>query len=413
MATENEQYDDDPILDREPVNENGEDHYQETYEEDSLHKLLIDLGGETDAEMRIYKQPGDGRSKMAYLFAASPGDYTYGQLLEKVKNEYGGGDYRIHVRQDKRIVVNRQFSVAEVKQSEQSSNSDQNMNLLQERFENKLEKIQSDNMRMFERLIDSLSNQNQGPSPAEMQKQTMEMLVQMKELTSDEKKGKEKSSLEQLKELMEVQALMKDSMPSDREPASGDILLNAISQFGPAFQRLMGQQDQNGQTQTGQLPAPQNQPPQNPPQNPGEQPQTANQQENGEANPQNENIQALGQHLQVLLMAAQQNGDPVSYANVVMDFTDEANIRKIHDFLSQDDCVEQLAQAFPQMAEHFQSEQVYNWFHELRSELISLIRTDYPDLQPAPEPVTTTGEDANSGNSDDHGDGATDGDSER
>lgn len=373
------------------------------YQEDELYKLLVDLGGETDAEMRIYKQPGRGNAKLAYIFTCAPGDYSYGELLDRIKREYGGGEYRMHVRQDKRLIINRQFSVAEA--IDNNASADKNMELMQSRFENKLEKMQSDNMRMFERLIDNLSHSEKGPSGLEMQQNMFSMMLQAKELFSES--VPKSNPIKDLKELMEFQNQMRESMPSDREPGSADILINALSQFGPAFKQLLdknqGQQGMPGmppQNPNVPLPSPNPEPQQNHAGN-----HAGNGAQKPQDNPELENMKPFLQHIQVLFLAASQNADPVTYANVIIDFADDSQLEMLQEFLTPDNAIEKIPANFPATKQYFDNPETLAWFHELRRELLSLLAdtgNDYPDLPDNPEPAISESEQREQGEND-HG----------
>jgi len=78
--------------------------------ESALEGLLSEFSGSGDAIVNVYRQI-DGANNIAFLFKTTPTEMRGGEIMEKLRDTYGSGDYRVHVRESNRIVGNKGFSV--------------------------------------------------------------------------------------------------------------------------------------------------------------------------------------------------------------------------------------------------------------------------------------------------------------
>lgn len=329
-----------------------------------LQKLLTDLGGSEDAECRVYQQPGNGQHKMAYIFNFQPGDYTFGQLLEKIKNEYGGGDYRLHIRSGNAIITNRAFSVAKVVKPQASEQTDYRIALEQERQRNADQRFEMviENMRQQQaqtlQMIQSMNSNREPPrDPLDMMTAMMAAMEGMKKMAGLDEKRDPYKELERILSLRDK--IQGDT--SEREPTSGDILLKAINQFGPLFNRIAEKQ--------GDLAAPARPPLPAPSPNPVTPRASA-----PETSPQTALMASLLQHSHVLLAAASRGGDPYTYVGMVLDFTDEVQIPYLYGFALQEHAIDFLIRQLPEIGEQ------RPWFETFRKELVNELASAYPEL---------------------------------
>lgn len=84
----------------------------ETDGENEIINILNELEGESEHECSIYRDPDKNQSALAFCFRFMPGDYTYTGLMEKVQTTWGGGNYRLHVRDGRGLKKNRPFTIA-------------------------------------------------------------------------------------------------------------------------------------------------------------------------------------------------------------------------------------------------------------------------------------------------------------
>lgn len=95
-----------------------DDYYKSEIEKD-LDAFIAEMGESIQsATMSIYRVPVNPRTnlpmkrQMPFLFSISPGELTFAQLSEKVRDEYGTGVYKIMIRDEQNVLrKNRNFSV--------------------------------------------------------------------------------------------------------------------------------------------------------------------------------------------------------------------------------------------------------------------------------------------------------------
>lgn len=88
---------------------------EEVEEVSALEKVLAELGAVDNGRISVHRLPKEGG--MQYVCTLTP-DEVQGEdsLFEAIRREYGGGDYRIHVRDQAGLLANRRVSIAERKQ---------------------------------------------------------------------------------------------------------------------------------------------------------------------------------------------------------------------------------------------------------------------------------------------------------
>lgn len=91
---------------------------------DSLVSALNDVSG--SATVSIHRQNGSGKEALTFLDSFAPDKYSPDDLLLHIKNSYGTGDYRIHVRDNGKLKANKHVSIeaAQKVPRETSTNGD-------------------------------------------------------------------------------------------------------------------------------------------------------------------------------------------------------------------------------------------------------------------------------------------------
>jgi len=99
----------------------GDDDEQAEQELDALDGMISEFSGAADAVVNVYRQ-GEGKN-LSFLFRTSPGEMTGGEIMERCRDNYGTGDYRVHIRKGPRLVANKPFSVEAKKEEEKKEQS--------------------------------------------------------------------------------------------------------------------------------------------------------------------------------------------------------------------------------------------------------------------------------------------------
>jgi hypothetical protein len=76
---------------------------------DALEGMVAEFAGATGTVVNIYRQ-GEGKN-LSFLFRTNPDEMSGGEIMERCRDNYGTGDYRVHIRDGARIVKNAPFSV--------------------------------------------------------------------------------------------------------------------------------------------------------------------------------------------------------------------------------------------------------------------------------------------------------------
>ncbi len=322
-------------------------------EDISLMNVLADLGGaSTDAEVKVYRaSAAKGNKGGAFLFSCAPEEFT----LESIRDNYGGGDYRVHVRANGGIVANRLVSIEEPKrpmfpvaaQQPTTANNDA------------LEKMMAAMVQGFQGLGQLIVQSNQKPvvDPMQSQRDTISLMLSMKELFGSNSGGNQiESALGMFQKGME---LAREMTPRDTaEPM--DMLMEAFKTFGPVIANATAQRQNNAAdvayTAT--------------PQSPQQiQPQLSASQGTPEmADPK------TATYVNMLVSLARENRDHELYAEMIVDQVPENEIRAM---LDRPDLIEHLARFNPEVRNHTA------WIDALKNSVLGLL-TDTPESGTVP-----------------------------
>lgn len=276
---------------------------------DSLVSALNDVSG--SATVSIHRQNGSGKEALTFLDSFAPDKYSPDDLLLHIKNCYGTGDYRIHVRDNGKLKANKHVSIeAPQKVSRETHGNSDNGELL------------AIIQRQQAQIVDALrGNQNQGNSKREF----LEEMMMYKQLFSNDGQPQKSQGFNDI--LQTVNGLKElginvGGIQTEKEEGFTDIL----DKMSPMLTALI----QNGSNQQAQ-PQPQYKP----------NPIQPEQQKAKDMN------LALKMGLAMLLKAARNNADTAFYADLVMDQlpTDKIQI------LFSPDALEQLEKMEPKIKE--------------------------------------------------------------
>jgi len=83
--------------------------------EKKLDSLLESMNSDEEAMMSVYRQRGSGKESMSFLDSFPADKYTHPEILMFLKNKYGSGDYRVQVRINGRLRINKLLCVEAAK----------------------------------------------------------------------------------------------------------------------------------------------------------------------------------------------------------------------------------------------------------------------------------------------------------
>jgi hypothetical protein len=334
---------------------------------DPMNDFFMELGEHGEASINVYKMPGPGRTGLTFCFACAATDYTPAELMMKVQEERGAGEYQITATQKGRRGVLRKskFRVDEPSPDQKARNAveparpDGTLQIMEfvERSLNRQSEI-------IAGALASISQRLEQPriDPMEQQRQTLEMIASMREIfappapVAPANNGGLTSAVSQLKEVLELKALLQ----SDKEPGEAstvETMMGMAKDFLPALVAA-------GQASI-QQPAAQPQPRRAIARPPAQQPAPTTV---PEPKPQeNAAMLELMKQLNVLVDAAKRDADVELYAALVYD---QFEVDQLEKFLTDPTALDKLATWDANVKAHRQ------WFDNLRSTILGWLAED-------------------------------------
>ena len=318
---------------------------------DALDGMIAEFSGAADTVVNVYRQ-GEGKN-LSFLFRTSPAEMTGGEIMERCRDNFGTGDYRVHIRKGRRLVKNAPFSVEAMTVKETPGQQAPAMGIAEI-----IAIMQSSNDRMslmFTESMRAMAEAFKGreqPSfdPVAMQTSLIQSLAALKGMT-DKPETNQKDPVEML---VQGITLARELGPKDGDTNTSDILLEALKQFAPAIA---------GATHAMQARQPGT--PANPalagPRDPAA---AADAQREHDMNLRNI---WMKQQLGFLVKQAENGKDPSLYAEVLLD---QLGPVVVLDFIQKDDALAQLAKINPGVA----GQRI--WFEKLRDAILELTRDD-------------------------------------
>jgi len=330
----------------------------ETPDELAIEGLISEFTGGDNISVNVYRQ-GEGANNIAFLFKTTPQEMTGGDIMERVRDKFGSGDYRVHFRDQEKIVANRGFSVEAPKEPDAPAPGNSNMEMLaiMQSSNDRMMAMFQTTMGAFAEVFKGNQQPQQTFDPIAAQASLMQQLVALKGLA--EPKDQTKSAVD-----MFVQGitLAKDLSPKDGETNSSDILVKALEMFGGPMAE-MAKANLGGtvpEISDGQKPGfstPQNLAPPQP---------TGDAQADADAKKEYEmglQKMVLQQQLNFLLRQAAADKDPELYAELLLD---QAGEEKVLAFVGQENALDQLIALNGEVANY------RGWFENLRAAILEL-----------------------------------------
>lgn len=320
----------------------------------ALDGMIAEFSGGADTVVNVYRQ-GEGKN-LSFLFRTTPDELTGGEIMERCRDGYGTGDYRIHIRAGSRLVKNAPFSVEKVQGPDPALAGPAQQGLgiaeviaMMQASNDKMAMMFSETMRAMGEAMKS----NQAPAfnPAEMQASLIQSLAALKSMTEKP----DTAPTDPVAMLIQGITLAKELNPKEGETNSSDILLEGIKQFAPAIAQAtqMGTARLSAPANGGELPGP-----------PGSEQTAADAAKEKEMGLRN---MMLRQQLGFLIKQAENGKNPDLYAELLLDQLGETVVL---DFIGKDDALETLAKINPGV----NGQRI--WFEALKTAILDLTGPD-------------------------------------
>lgn len=327
---------------------------------DALEGMVAEFAGATGTVVNIYRQ-GEGKN-LSFLFRTNPDEMSGGEIMERCRDNYGTGDYRVHIRDGARIVKNAPFSVEAKKEPDPATaavNNDLQMMTMMQTFMTAQNQQFGQVMTAF---AEAFKGNQQNPQPAidpvAMQQSMIQSVAALKSMS--EPKDQTKGAVDMF---IQGITLAKDLSPKDGETNSSDILVKALEMFGVPMAEMAKQK--MGASNMPGLPAPPGAPNLMAPPQPTGDPQV-----DADAKREYEmglEKMVLNQQLNFLVRQAVANKDPELYAELLLD---QAGEKRVLAFVANDNAIDQLVELNGEVATHRQ------WFEALRRSILELTAPD-------------------------------------
>lgn len=322
----------------------------------ALQTVLSELGADgTNAKVNVYQL--DTMKNKAFVGAFLPSEFS----LENVQKQYGPGDYEIRVYDNRGLKTRRIIKIAEPKKQEQLP-----VMHAQNETAKLIEVMQSGFNQMGQTFAQALGQLAQSQPKPKTTLETLQEMRMMREIMGFN--SQPQNSVDPLKILEIATGLAEKITPRVGEPGTGEVILEAIKNFGPMLSNGFGQA-----AQQNALPSPVMRNPAAP---------VIPLQQNPIQSPTNEGDEQMNimkkYYLNLLIAQAQANNDPVTYANMMLDVIGE---EKSLAMVNTPDWFELLCKEEPRAVNY------RLWFESMRAIIIELT---------GPEDDAITGENSTS-----------------
>lgn len=319
------------------------------YDDDEmdLADVLTELGGVDDAKINIYRTGGaKGVRGGEFVDSVHPSAFS----LQWLRDTYGGGEYRIHIRGNGRLSANRLVKVADpikkdvIPQQESNSNEIRQLTELMVTGFNKMSEV----------IASALQNRPQQIDPVTMQQTMLQNMLTMKQILGGNESQQQTNPMELFIKGVEFAKELKGDT-SEREPGANDILLKALESFAPAIAGAAMAPRAPIQQQFGMTPSP------------------AQIQHTSIAPVQHQGNNAmtqadnqLKQYAAMLVMIAKEDRDPFAYATMICDSAPHDQLKTL---VSRPDLFEYLAALDPELA----APDIRPWLEEFVIEVKNIV----------------------------------------
>lgn len=302
-----------------------------TDEEQKLSELVDALSSDSQAYVSVHREV-TGQHQAEFIKRIPVDKFDHAQILENLRLEYGGGDYRLRVYVKGKIKSNKLFTIAHASITNKSGDENGTLKLVMDR----MEKMQQQMMNLAHEA------KSGGGSRMEM----MQEMMLMKEIFSQPQNNHRSGGIGEMLEMIEgLKALGVNIGGQEEKEEKG--FSSLLEMAAPLFLGGMQQPQQRQQIQHQQLqqPIPQQQ----------IDPQIAAKIKQ-QQNEQKEMSIALNFGLAQMIKAAAKNADPANYSGMIIDNVSE---EVLMGFFKDAAGLQKLVALKPEIANHLV------WFEEL------------------------------------------------
>lgn len=191
----------------------------------SLLNVLSDLESDSEGvKVNVYRSQS-GTKKLAYLFSCQPDEFG----LEKLRDEYGGGDFRVIVRKDGLNVANKAVSVEAPKEAPKLDISSSNQ----------LETLVKAMQTGFESILAAVVHSNQPQSTDQVEVRMLEKMAMYKQLFAQQAPVSASDTTDTLGTFLKGIEFMRSMDTNNREATTADVLMETVKTAMPALAAAM------------------------------------------------------------------------------------------------------------------------------------------------------------------------------
>lgn len=335
----------------------------DTNEDYALSNMLAELRGSENSSGSIYRQPLHGK-KLEFIFSFMVDEYdSLGKLCEKIQYDYGGGTYRIQVRKDGRLVINRPVLIASPIIKKDRDNND-SIKVIADLIKEQNTEFKN----IFMMLMTKMGGNQSQINPLEMQKSMMDSMVQMKTFLSDGQPVQNTDS--QIDFVLKGIELAKELNHTQGESNTTDVMLELLKTFGKPIADITSKLSATNKANS-QLPGP----------SPKHE-SAPDSQPKGDLTMLDSGV-ASKLYLNYLIAQAKKDSDPALYADLIID---NMPINDIRNFINNPDALGQLTRIDDRVGLY------QDWFAKLKNELNNIFLCD--DSMPEKSSLTDEPESA-------------------
>lgn len=324
----------------------------EETEDMALSNLLATLGGDVESSVYIYREGPGGHRDVTYLTECPPDEFS----MARLQDEFNGGNFRIHVRSEGRIMANKPIRVA-------PRPTAQNNQSLLAPVQSQINDLAGIVKQLAVLVADSRQPQAIQQPQAQSRKEMLEEFLMMKDLMGGGPPPRQVDPFDQMTKVLELSKTVSSMSGGGGgdAPDALSVIMKGMEVFGKplaeaaAAQRLAMAGAMQNPIDPRQISLPLDQQP-----IPAQPAQT-------EATTESNDMMQLQFYLSYLVGKAKGNSDPVIYAGLMVDnMTDE----QINALLLPADWFEKLC-GINKEASAFRE-----WFSEMRQVALEMLTDD-------------------------------------
>ena len=303
-----------------------------------------------------------GAQKLSFLFEAALDEYSYSQLLSKLRDEYGSGFYKIQARNEKgQLKLNKTVAVEAPAEDTDKASADNGSGVIAQVSQT----LADQQTEMRELLRDNFSRPQNDPIDTIVKVAgAVAPILTALGISRPEAAPAPKTLVDQLTEFKMLQELFggdgSDGIGGDANLYS--LLTATVNSFGGPIAAAIAAGAQSGELNTqgvAALPAPK----------PTEIEKVTDQQKHD---------MEMRKQIHILIQNAKTGIPPEHFAGILVNYTPEDKQDELWDFISAEKCVDTIIELEPA------AEPYREWFVALRLAVIDLMADTEKDLQDEP-----------------------------